>query len=159
MNFILLKALDEHRIVIENLMQYYIYDFSEYLEYDVCDNGLFAPYDNLNAYWEDGNNKFPYLVKVNDKYVGFVLVKFNRKKEMDYFSIGEFFILKRYRRMGIGKAVASEIFDLYKGHWEVHQRNTNIPAQQFWLYVISDYTKGHFKDYLEDQKRVQTFQT
>ena len=46
MKFILLKALEEHKIVIQNLMQFYIYDFSEYNKYDVEDNGLFATYSN-----------------------------------------------------------------------------------------------------------------
>ena len=57
-------------------MQFYIYDFSEYLRYDVQDNGLFAPYPGLKDYWERGNNKFPYIIKKGEKYVGFALVKY-----------------------------------------------------------------------------------
>src|SRR4051812_47331669 len=120
MNFILLKASDEHKIVIQNLMQYYIYDFSEYIKYDVEDNGLFAPYPNLMDYWKRDNSKFPYVVKMNDNYVGFVLVKLNNSIDRNYFSIAEFFILKKYRREGIGKAVATEVFNLHRGYWEVY---------------------------------------
>jgi predicted acetyltransferase len=157
MNFILIKASEEHKIVIQNLMQYYIYDFSEYLKYDVQDNGLFAPYYDLMSYWDGDNNKFPYVIKKNDKYVGFVLVKLINSSERNYFSIAEFFILKKYRREGIGKAVAIQVFNLHKGSWEVYQKDSNKPAQIFWNKVISEYTKGHFKERIEDGKRIQDF--
>ena len=158
MNFILLKASEEHKIVMQNLMQYYIYDFSEYIKYDVEDNGLFASYSNLMDYWEEDNKKFPYVIKMNDKYVGFVLVKLINSIDRNYFSIAEFFILKKYRREGIGKAIAIEVFDLHKGQWEVYQKNSNEPAQIFWNKVISKYTKGQFKERLEDGKRIQNFE-
>jgi hypothetical protein len=59
MSFTLVQASNDHKIVIQNLMQFYIYDFSEYLRYDVEDNGLFAPYPDLNDYWEGYNNNSP----------------------------------------------------------------------------------------------------
>lgn len=158
MNFILLKASEEHKIVMQNLMQFYIYDFSEYIKYDVEDNGLFAPYSGLMSYWEGDNNKFPYIIKMNDKYVGFVLVRLISSHDRSYSSIAEFFILKKYRREGLGKAIAMEVFDLHKGHWEVYQKNSNKRAQIFWNKVISEYTKGQFKERLEDGKKIQIFE-
>ncbi len=158
MNFTLLQATIEHKIVIQNLMQFYIYDFSEYVKYDVEDNGLFAPYPDLRDYWED-DNKFPYIITKNDKYVGFVLVKSVKSNGRSYFSIAEFFILKKYRHEGVGKAIAFKVFDLHKGQWEVYQKESNKPAQIFWNKVISQYTKGTFKDRLENAKRIQNFDT
>jgi predicted acetyltransferase len=158
MNFTLLQASNDHKIVIQNLMQFYIYDFSEYVRYDVEDNGLFAPYPDLKDYWEGDNNKFPYIIKRNDKYVGFVLVKFISSKDRSYFSIAEFFILKKYRHEGIGKAIAIKVFNLHKGQWEVYQKDSNKPAQIFWNKVISEYTKGQFKEHLENGKRIQNFE-
>jgi len=157
MNLTLLKASKEHNIVIRNLMQFYMYDFSEYTRYDVEDNGLFAPYADLQDYFE-GDNKFPYIVKADDKYVGFVLVKFTSSEDRSYFSIAEFFILKKYRHEGIGKAIAIKVFNLHKGQWEVHQRDNNKAAQIFWNKVISEYTEGHFKERLENGKRIQNFE-
>ena len=75
-------------------MQFYIYDFSEYVRYDVEDNGSFAPYPDLKDYWEGDNNKFPCLIMKDDKYAGFVSVKFISSIDRSYFSIAEFFILK-----------------------------------------------------------------
>ena len=158
MSFTLINASIEYKTVIQNLMQFYIYDFSEYLKYDVEENGFFSPYPNLDEYWEKDTNKFPYLIKESDKYVGFVLVKIMNSNARNYFSIAEFFILKKYRLKGIGKAVAFGIFNLHKGGWEVFQKESNKPAQIFWNKVISSYTKGQFKEYTADGKRIQSFE-
>jgi predicted acetyltransferase len=158
MNFILLKASEEHKVAVQNLMQFYIYDFSEYVKYDVEENGLFAPYPNLADYWERDDNKFSYVIKMNGKYAGFVLVKQINSTDRSYFSIAEFFILKKYRREGIGRAIAIKVFNLHKGQWEVYQKISNNPAQVFWNSVISEYTKGQFKERLEDGKRIQNFE-
>jgi predicted acetyltransferase len=158
MNFILLKASEEHKVAVQNLMQFYIYDFSEYVKYDVEENGLFAPYPNLADYWERDNSKFPYVIKMNGKYAGFVLVKQINSTDRSYFSIAEFFILKKYRREGIGRAIATKVLNLHKGQWEVYQKISNNPARVFWNSVISEYTKGQFKERVEDGKRIQNFE-
>ena len=158
MNCTLLRASEEYKAVIQNLMQFYIYDFSEYVKYDVADNGLFAPYPHLDDYWKETNNKFPYIIKKDDKYIGFVLVKFIESQERMYFSIAEFFILKKYRRTGIGKAIAIKVFNLHKGQWEVFQKESNKPAQIFWKKVIEEYTKGQYNERSEDGKRIQDFE-
>lgn len=157
MSFILLPATNDHRMVIENLVQFYIYDFSEYVNCDVEANGLFAPYPGLNDYWQQ-DDKFPYIIMQEEKYIGFVLVKFIQAAERSYFSIAEFFIMKKYRQQGIGKAVAMQVFNLHRGQWEVYQRETNKPAQLFWHKVISAYTKDKFKERFENGKRIQDFE-
>ena len=158
MNFKLIKASSAYKNAIKNLMQFYMYDFSEYLKTDVEEDGLFATYKPLDDYWQQESNSFPYIIISNEKYVGFVLVKFTSSKDRSYFSIAEFFILKKYRHEGIGKAIAIKVFNLHKGQWEVHQRDNNKAAQIFWNKVISEYTEGHFKERLENGKRIQNFE-
>jgi predicted acetyltransferase len=159
MSFILRQASKEDKTAIENLMQFYIYDFTEFIKYDVEDNGLFAPYPHLEDYWREENNKFPYVIRKEDKYVGFVLVKLIESEERSYFSIAEFFVMKKYRRLGIGKAIAVQVFDLHKGQWEVYQKESNKPAQVFWKNVIKEYTKGQFKEHSQDGKQIQDFES
>ena len=158
MNFIFVKASLQHKKVIENLMQFYYYDFSEYVKHDVESDGLFPPYPNLEDYWTSENDKFPYIIQKESNYVGFVLVKRINTENQNHFSIGEFFILRKYRREGIGKAVASEIFNLHRGIWEVYQKESNKPAQEFWNKTISAYTKGIFRERQEDGKVIQNFE-
>ena len=158
MNIKLALASIENKNTIENLMQFYIYDFSEYINCDVEENGLFAAYPHLDAYWRE-ENRFPYIIAKDEKYVGFVLVRLIDSTNRSYFSIAEFFIMKKYRRQGIGKAVAQQIFDLHKGPWEVFQKESNKPAQIFWNHVINEYTRGHFEDRLENGRRIQDFES
>jgi predicted acetyltransferase len=157
MNFNLLQATSDHKTVIRHLLQFYIYDFSEYTGHDVDDNGLFAAYPGLETYWEE-ENKFPYLIEKNDKYIGFVLVKSVRIEDRCYFSVAEFFILKKYRHQGAGKAIATAIFNLHRGPWEVYQMDSNTPAQLFWNRVIAEYTKGQFTERSENGRRIQNFE-
>lgn len=159
MNFKLIHASQVHKKIIENLMQFYIYDFSEFLKYDVEKDGRFEAYPNLEEYWDKRNDRFPYIVMKDEKYAGFVLVKFIESEERKYFSIAEFFILKKYRLEGIGKEVAKQIFSLHKGSWEVYQKESNKPAQVFWNKSINEYTKGKFKERLENGRKIQNFES
>ncbi len=58
-----------------------------------------------------------------------MLVRFIETAQRSYFSIAEFFIMKRYRRSGIGKDIGHQVFNLYKGEWEVYQKENNKAAQ------------------------------
>jgi predicted acetyltransferase len=153
----LIKASLEHKAVIKNLMQLYMYDFSEFIDIEVEVDGLFAAYKNLDDYWNDVN-RFPYIIQQGEKPIGFVFVRHVKEQQCNHFSIAEFFVMKRYRRTGTGTAVADRLFDLHKGQWEVFQKETNIPAQLFWKSVIDEYTKGDFTERFEDGKIIQEFQ-
>jgi predicted acetyltransferase len=154
----IILAAKEDKKVIKNLMLFYIYDFSEYIDFDVEEDGLFAAYSNLDKYWKE-NNRYPYLIKKEVKYIGFVLIMFIESKERKFFSIAEFFIMKKYRRVGIGKAIANYFFSLHNGQWEVYQKESNKPAQLFWNRVIREYTRGEFSERVENGKIIQDFET
>jgi predicted acetyltransferase len=157
MNFELIRASYEYKDIIRNLMQFYIYDFSEFVNCDVEENGLYGAYPYLEDYWTEANHRFPYVIKQDDKYAGFVLVRFIESEERNYFSIAEFFIMKKYRKAGIGKSVAKQIFNLHKGQWEVYQIESNKPAQIFWSKVIDEFTHGQYRDRVENGRKIQDF--
>ena len=81
MNFKLIQASQEYKDVIKNLMQFYIYDFSEYVKCDVEEDGLFEAYPCLEDYWKEENHRFPYVIKRDETYVGFALVRFIESEE------------------------------------------------------------------------------
>ena len=157
MNPQLTKASAQQKDVIKNLMQLYMYDFSEFIQSDVEEDGLFAAYSNLDDYWKEDYNRFPYLLQKEEKYAGFILVRFIDSEQRKYFSIAEFFVMKKYRRQGIGKEVAKQIFNLHRGAWEVFQKESNKPAQLFWKRVIDEYTQGKFSERFENGRRTQGF--
>ena len=158
MNLSLIKAPPELKNVFNNLMQFYIYDFSAYIECDVDDNGKFPDYAGLDDYWKNESNKFPYLIKKDDRYIGFVLVSKTDAAINNYWSIAEFFILSKYRRLGAGRLIATQVFNLHRGRWQVHQRMSNQPAQIFWTKVIAEYTNGKFAERYEGERRFQHFE-
>lgn len=157
MDFELVQAVEEQKDVIANIIQYYFYDFSEFVDIDVEADGKFKPYQYLDDYWQEKNDRFPYLIEVGEQYAGFVLVRFIESEERSYFSIAEFFIMKKYRRGGLGKAVAHRIFDMHRGEWEVFEIEPNKPAQAFWRKVIGEYMNGNFTERTENKKVYQDF--
>lgn len=75
-------------------------------------------------------------------------------------SIAEFFILRRYRRSGVGAEAARQIFNaLPPGKWVVAQTLTNTPAQRFWRAVIGAYTEGRFSERQDDRHNIIEFTT
>ena len=158
MNVILTKASRENIPVMENLMQFYIYDFSEFIDLDVKEDGLFEPYAGLRDYWDNPNKRFPYFIKTGKIHLGFVLVSYITTNDRNYFSMAEFFIMRKYRKMGIGSCIAGQVFDIHKGRWQIYQKESNKAAQFFWRKIIADYTKGQFKERIEPGKTIQEFE-
>ncbi|MDM5315145.1 GNAT family N-acetyltransferase [Fictibacillus sp. b24] len=162
MNIKIEKASVEQKVVLRNLLELYKYDFSEYDPEDVNEHGEYG-YKYFDHYWTEPE-RFPFLITVDDKYAGFALV---RKKTQDHmtiefcFSMAEFFIMKKYRKNGVGKHAATYLFDRFPGKWEVAQIKENIPARKFWVKVISDYTNRNYTEIQRDDwdGPIQTFIT
>lgn len=144
------KAPIEQKHVLKNLLELYVYDFTEFGPYDVNADGLFG-YPHLDGFFTN-EGWDPYLVYVDDKIAGFVLVVKDMIEELneEAYSIAEFFIMKKYRSGGIGKKVATYIFDQYHGLWELDEMETNKPAQAFWRKVINEYTNGNYEEIRRD---------
>ena len=145
MNIEVQPASLEDKTILRNLMELYAYDFTEFDQCDVDAHGLFG-YNHLDHYWTEPD-RYPFLVRAEGKLAGLVLVRTLDESEANPVrSIAEFFILRKYRQQGIGKAVAHQIFDKFPGQWSVAQIENNHSAQAFWRKVISEYTKGNFQE-------------
>ena len=93
-------------------------------------------YPYLDDYWTEPG-RYPFLVRVEGKLVGFVLVSaLEETGNETIWEMAEFFILRKYRRHEIGRMVAHQVFDLFAGKWRVTQEEGNLPAQAFWRRVI-----------------------
>lgn len=161
MDIVIQEVPIEQKSVLRNLMELYIYDFTEFGPYDVDSHGLYG-YKYLDHYWTE-EGRHPFIVYVDGKIAGFVLVRRSFEDYLnDYaYSISEFFIMKRYRGLGLGKKVATHIFNLFSGIWEVAEMETNKPAQVFWRKTINDFTKGNFEEVRNDNWNgpIQRFNT
>jgi predicted acetyltransferase len=59
----------------------------------------------------------------------------------------QFFVLKKYRRQGVGQLLATSALAALPGRWEVGQVPQNLAAQAFWRRVIGEYTAGRFREH------------
>lgn len=145
-DFTLLPAPLDQKPALENLMHLYLYEFSDYDGADADAQGRFID-ENLQRYWVE-TGRFPFVVRVAGKLAGFVLVRqiSDPGAAVLVHSIAEFFILRKYRRQGIGKRVAWQIFDRFPGHWVVEEMSNNLPAQRFWREIIAEYTGGNYQE-------------
>lgn len=136
---------------LNNLLQLYLYDFSEFLgagRMGLDETGRFDPGEPLDCYFNQPNH-WAYLARVDGRLGGFVLV--NDQVELRQGpgrNIDEFFVLRVYRRQGVGRALAFQAFDTYRGYWEVAQIHPNKPAQAFWRKVIGEYTTGRYAEHV-----------
>jgi predicted acetyltransferase len=139
--------------VLQNLFQLYTYDFSEILPLDVEQTGRFKE-ESLDSYWSDAW-RFPFLLRADDCLAGFALVHHRSKLSTadNIWDMAEFFVLRKYRRVGVGTRAAHRIFATCAGQWEVRQRSANLSATSFWRRAISAYTAGHFTEELLDDDR------
>jgi predicted acetyltransferase len=145
-DFTLAPARLSIKPVLENLMHLYLYEFTDYTGDDADDQGRFID-EHLERYWVEPE-RFPFVVQVGEKYAGFVLVRqISAPGETPCaYSIAEFFIMRKYRRQGIGKRVAWQAFDRFHGHWVVEEMPENLPAQRFWRRIIAEYTGGKYQE-------------
>ena len=148
MNLALTPVSLEEKPSLERLMQLYLYDFAEFDGADVNDQGLY-PYKYLPLYWTEPDRR-PFFIRVNGKLAGFVLVRLDIDRLIEpprkVNQIAEFFVMKKYRRYGVGAFAAQWVFDQFPGDWEVEQIATNLPAQTFWRKIISRYTNGNYRE-------------
>jgi predicted acetyltransferase len=156
MNVDIQEASIEEKSILRNLMELCRHDYSEFNGEDVDEHGLFG-YKHLDHYWTE-SGRYPFIVRVSGRLAGFILV---RAIDEATYSIAEFFIMRKYRRRGIGQTVAHRIFDMFPGQWRVAQEEGNLPAQAFWRKVISRYTNGGFGEVQDDNRKVpiQEFST
>jgi predicted acetyltransferase len=142
MNIQLLKASDSDFTVIRNLVPYYVYDISEYTRWDCDTDGRWDGCTELPDYWEKPGHH-PYLIRVEDSIAGFALVRpFPDESQTN--EIGDFFVARKYKGLGIGRVSAFRTLDNHPGKWVIRVLEENHGALLFWNNVISEYTRGIF---------------
>ncbi|HWV35292.1 MAG TPA: GNAT family N-acetyltransferase [Thermomicrobiales bacterium] len=156
-----IPATAADRVTVEHLYQFYVYDFTGFKSWDVGPDGRFVD-AGLDGCWTEDDRR-PFLVRVDGELAGFAIVDgySHLTGERRISTIADFFVLRRYRRLGVGEHVARELFDRFPGRWEVAQLAENTVAQAFWRRVIDRYTGGRFTEVQWDDDRwrgpVQTF--
>jgi predicted acetyltransferase len=149
----LVPAQPEDALRLRNLFQFYYYDFAAILGGSAGQEGCFGTPD-LAAYWQDAW-RYPLLVRAGEELAGFALVHQRSRITGDpgTWDVAEFFVLRHLRRRGVGTQAAVQMFDRFRGRWEVRQVRPNRAATDFWRTVISRYTRGQYSEALLNDDR------
>ena len=139
MNIELQPVTKSEKEILRNLVHLYLHDYSEFDNLEVGPDGQFS-YPWFEAYFEDPG-RFAYLVRI-DKYLsGFVMVRSNSGDQDWDFQIAEFFILRRYRRKGLGSSVAQQVLNSRRGLWEIAYDSDNESASYLWNSISKLYSQ------------------
>jgi predicted acetyltransferase len=136
------SASRPQKTLIDGLLQFYVYDFSEMeppdsdrFEFD--ENGGFGPFPDIDDYWR--NEQFhPLLIREQEKPVGFALLNTHshRGGRVER-NMGEFFVARKHRRRGFAAEAVRQILSLYPGQWEIAVAEQNMAAKAFWPRAIA----------------------
>ncbi|WP_212624772.1 GNAT family N-acetyltransferase [Pseudomonas sp. PP3] len=127
---------------IENLMQFYTYDFSEWLPLTLGESGFFQ-LRALPDYWDKPATR-PFLIRVDGELAGFVTVDGDTHLPGAQFNIGYLFVSRRFRGQGVAKFVVSTLLSRFPGQWQIFHIEANPPARQFWAAVMPGISAGRF---------------
>lgn len=142
-----LEATHQESAILRRMAQLYQYDFTEFDGNDLNPEGLF-PYVDTDSFFARSDG-YVYLACVDGKPAGFALVNLRPAQAAGVGSVwymNEFFVMRKYRRCGVGTKLAVTVFDGHRGMWEVAQLKSNTPAQEFWRKTIDRYTDGEFRE-------------
>ena len=136
----LIKATIDQKALLANLLELYAYDFTEFYDLDIGDNGFYG-YESLPLYWTDPD-RFPYLIYISNQLAGFLLVQKGPavSDNTEVYDISEFFIMRKYKRRGAGTCAALKVWEQFKGEWQVRVLLDNERACIFWPQAIKKFT-------------------
>ncbi|MDZ4718080.1 MAG: GNAT family N-acetyltransferase [Roseiflexaceae bacterium] len=145
MQIAVLPAEKSHSLLLR-LMQFYLYDLSEHELADIGPDGHFAD-GALRAWLAEPSNQ-PFLFYNAGQPIGFAFVGCNSHQlpVPDIYTISAFFILRRYRRQGLGRKAAYQLFERFPGRWEIATLGANTQAISFWRSVVDTFTNGLYDE-------------
>ena len=105
----IIPALPEQEPILANMLELYAHDFSEFIDLRLGADGRFG-YERLPLYWTD-SNRYPFLIRADGHLAGFVFVRRGSEisGDADVWDMAEFFIVRGFRRLGLGMKAAHEI--------------------------------------------------
>ena len=142
-------AQDKDKSVIQNMDQFYIYEFSRIMpdRYALGSDGLFHD-DDYDRYWQEPNC-FPYLVYAEKELAGFALVQ-NKGTGCN---LDQFFVASKFQGSGVAQQAAFQIFDAHTGPWTVQSFLGNEKSERFWKRIIGVCSNNHFEVTLQEPKK------
>jgi predicted acetyltransferase len=134
----------ESDVLLRNLFEHYCHDMSEWFDLDTRADGSYS--HDTSAIW--ANAYGAYLAKVGSSIAGFALIGSAATWLGDarIRDVHEFFVLRKFRRRGVGQRLAALVWNEHPGEWLVRVLEANAPAVLFWRAAVSAYSSGAFQE-------------
>lgn len=149
LDIVLDRAAPSDATLLANLIELYLHDLSPaFPSIQLGADGRFG-YEKLPLYWTEPDRRFPFLIRYRTRVAGFALATRGSPMSDDptVFDVAEFFILRNYRRDGVGRRAAFLLWDHHPGRWIVRVSEGNSGALPFWTSVIAEYTDGNATEF------------
>jgi predicted acetyltransferase len=130
--------------LLSNLLELYIHDVCDlFPSVELGADGRFG-YPKLPLYWSEPEHRFAYLVRQGDRLAGFALATRGSPvtADPDVLDVAEFFVIRKYRRLGVGRRAALLLWQRLPGKWTVRVSEGNRGALAFWSDVVAEFTRG-----------------
>jgi len=143
-SLVISKIGSESDILLRNLAEHYCHDMSEWFDLDAGADGRYS-YDTASVW---ANRYDAYLAKVDESIAGFAIIGLASEwlGDIGAHDVHEFFIMRRFRRCGIGRRMASFLWHEYPGEWLVRVLQANTAALTFWRREISSHSIGFYSE-------------
>lgn len=137
------RGLPQDRPLLARMLELYQYELSDLWLQDLDARGEYGY--PLGRYWSR-DDCHPFIVTVNGQLAGFALVDAALRVGSSGHWMDQFFVLKKYRRAGVGRAGPVGVRGAARpmGGWP----NARQPRRaSFWRKVIGEYTGGRFVEH------------
>ncbi len=116
----------------------------EWFGLDTGADGRYS-YDTASV-WAKGYDV--YLAKVGDAIAGFALIGSGGEwlDGIGTHDVHEFFVMRKFRRRGVGRSMATFLWNEHPGEWLVRVLEANAPAVTFWRGEVSIYSSGLYRE-------------
>ncbi|CAG5086576.1 GNAT family N-acetyltransferase [Parvicella tangerina] len=141
-NIALYKAGINDKALLDNLLQLYLHDLSEFMHIEVGPNGKYE--QNISSKYVSSFDRSAYIIHAEYHIIGFVLVE----PQGDVTKVRDLFVLNMWRGKGVGSTVVESLLSHGKPLvCKFHQKNEL--AKYFWnniaknpLHKISSHEEG-----------------
>jgi len=134
--------------VVENLFQLYMHDMSAFCPIAMTETGRFR-FDatSLDAYWDDAAHH-AFLIRSAGELCGFLLAH-PAPADPGRYDVEQFFVLRRFRRRGVGAAAFRQCVGALPGKWQVRVLLENRAALAFWQRAVAGVAGSGFTQCIE----------
>jgi predicted acetyltransferase len=130
--------------LLANLLELYTHDLSSvFPEVLLGPDGRFG-YPKLSLYWAEAERRFAFIVRADGYVAGFILATRGSPAvdDPEALDVAEFFVLRRYRRAGVGSRAAALLWRRLPGRWVVRVSEANRNGLAFWTHVVEAASGG-----------------